>query len=161
MDIEWDVAKAASNLRKHKVAFLEATTALSDPLSVTFGDPDHSVEEDRFITIGLSDRQRVLVVSHTERETEFGSSVLVSQIAVKGKPMKKKPEKDVDELRPHYDSKLIRSGVRGKYAKKFAAGTNLVLLAPDVAAAFPDSEAVNEALRLLVRVAQKSRAHSS
>ena len=72
--------------------------------------------------------------------------------------MKKKPEKDVDELRPHYDPKLIRAGVRGKYAKKFAAGTNLVLLAPDVAAAFPDSESVNEALRLLVRVARKSRA---
>ena len=72
--------------------------------------------------------------------------------------MKKKPKKEVDELRAHYDSKLIRSGVRGKYAKKFAAGTNLVLLAPDVAAAFPDSESVNEALRLLVRAARKSRA---
>ena len=72
-----------------------------------------------------------------------------------------KPEKNEDDLRDHYTPNLIRTGVRGKYAKKFAGGTNLVLLEPDVAAAFPDAEAVNEALRLLVRVARKSRAHSS
>ncbi|MFM9960546.1 MAG: hypothetical protein ACKV2Q_04900 [Planctomycetaceae bacterium] len=74
--------------------------------------------------------------------------------------MKKKTEKS-DELRDDYSPSLIRTGVRGKYAKKYASGTNLVLLAPDVAAAFPNADAVNEALRLLVRVAQRSGSHIS
>jgi hypothetical protein len=47
-------------------------------------------------------------------------------------------------------------GVRGKYAQRYAAGTNVVVLAPDVAAVFPDSESVNEALRALVKIARKS-----
>jgi len=61
-----------------------------------------------------------------------------------------------DELRPEYDETLLKDGVRGKYAAQYQAGTNLVLLAPDVAAAFPTSEAVNEALRLLMQVAQRT-----
>ena len=75
--------------------------------------------------------------------------------------MKKKVERASDELRDDYSPSLIRTGVRGKYAKEYAKGTNVVLLAPDVAAAFPNSDAVNEALRMLVRVAQRSGAHSS
>ncbi len=63
-------------------------------------------------------------------------------------------EKD-DELRPEYDlSQLLKGGVRGKYAERFHAGTNLVLLAPDVAPAFPDEEAVNTALRLVMQLAK-------
>jgi len=68
MDFEWDEDKAAGNLKKHKVSFTEAATVFGDPLSITFPDPDHSVDEDRFITIGTSDRDRVLVVSHTDRD---------------------------------------------------------------------------------------------
>jgi len=60
-----------------------------------------------------------------------------------------------DELRPEYDlSELLKEGVRGKYADRYREGTNLVLLAPDVAKAFPDEEAINEALRLVKRLAQ-------
>jgi hypothetical protein len=73
--------------------------------------------------------------------------------------MKKTPEKD--ELRPEYDASLIRSGVRGKYAKRYQKGTNLVWLAPDVAAAFPNAEAVNEALRLLMIVARNAHTRAS
>lgn len=74
--------------------------------------------------------------------------------------MRKKHKKQKqDELRPEYDRALIRSGVCGKYAERYRKGTNLVFLAPDVAAAFPDSDAVNEALRMLVRVAKKSASH--
>lgn len=58
-----------------------------------------------------------------------------------------------DELRPEYDGMLLKDGVRGKYAERYRAGTNLALLAPDVAAAFPNDEAVNEALRIVIRVA--------
>ncbi len=70
MRIEWDPRKAQSNLRKHKVSFEEASTALSDPMAATGADPDHSVTEDRFVTFGVSERGRLLVVAHTdERET--------------------------------------------------------------------------------------------
>ena len=65
---------------------------------------------------------------------------------------KSKGEK-FDELRPEYDlSRLLRSGVQGKYADRYREGTNLVLLAPDVAQAFPTEEAVNEALRLVIQL---------
>ena len=58
-----------------------------------------------------------------------------------------------DNLRPEYDETLLKDGVRGKYAQRYAAGTNLICLAPDVAAVFSDDQAVNEALRLVIRVA--------
>ena len=61
-----------------------------------------------------------------------------------------------DDLRPEYDLATLKGGVRGKYYKQATAGTNLVLLEPDVARAFPDSSSVNRALRLLQEVATKS-----
>jgi hypothetical protein len=61
-----------------------------------------------------------------------------------------------DDLRPEYDLARLKGGVRGKYYKQAAAGTNLVLLEPDVARAFPDSSSVNRALRLLQEIATKS-----
>jgi uncharacterized DUF497 family protein len=64
---EWDPGKAAANLRKHKVSLAEAASVFLDPLAITFSDPDHSDEEEREITIGLSTKQRVLFVSHCER----------------------------------------------------------------------------------------------
>ena len=60
-----------------------------------------------------------------------------------------------DEMRPEYDFSQLKGRVRGKYAERYREGTNLILLDPDVAAAFPDSKAVNEALRLLMDVAQR------
>ena len=59
-----------------------------------------------------------------------------------------------DELRPEYDLSQLKGRVRGKYVERYRVGTNLVLLEPDVAAAFPDAKAVNEALRLLIKVAE-------
>jgi hypothetical protein len=59
-----------------------------------------------------------------------------------------------DELRPEYDLSQLKGRVRGKYVERYRGGTNLVLLEPDVAAAFPDAKAVNEALRLLIKVAE-------
>jgi uncharacterized DUF497 family protein len=67
MTFDWDLIKAKSNLWKHGVLFEEASTALQDPLSRTDLDPDHSNEEQRFITFGMSARRRLLVVSYTER----------------------------------------------------------------------------------------------
>lgn len=62
----------------------------------------------------------------------------------------KKIEPEEDDLRPEYDFSRMKGGVRGKYVDRYREGTNLVLLDPDVAAAFPDAKAVNEALRLLL-----------
>ena len=68
--------------------------------------------------------------------------------------MKNKPTPETeDELRPEYDLReLLKGGVRGKYVERYRAGTNLILLEPDVAEAFPTAEAVNEALRLVLRL---------
>ena len=63
----WDPRKAASNERKHGVGFQEATTVFHDSLSVTISDPDHSVDEERFLLLGLSNRRRLLVVAHSEQ----------------------------------------------------------------------------------------------
>lgn len=68
MTFEWDPIKARLNLWKHRVSFAEASTALLDPLSKTDLDPDHSLEEHRFITFGISARQRLRVVSYTDRD---------------------------------------------------------------------------------------------
>ncbi|HEX4627291.1 MAG TPA: BrnT family toxin [Gemmatimonadales bacterium] len=67
----WDAAKAASNLRKHRVSFPEAATAFGDALSITIPDPDHSVGEERFLLIGLTERGRLVVVAHRERGDEI------------------------------------------------------------------------------------------
>ena len=63
----WDPAKASANLRRHGVSFIEASTAFADTLSITIPDPDHSVSEERFVLVGHSDRDRLLIVAHVER----------------------------------------------------------------------------------------------
>ena len=68
VEFEWDPKKAAKNLKDHKVPFTEAATVFSDPLGVTVSDPDHSVGEDRYITIGTSHRDKLLMVAHTDRD---------------------------------------------------------------------------------------------
>ena len=68
MIVQWDNRKAAANVRKHGVSFEEAVTALEDFLAVTYPDPDHSEEESRFLTFGISSTGRILVVAHTERD---------------------------------------------------------------------------------------------
>ena len=67
MIVEWDNRKAAANARKHGVTFDEAATVLEHVLSITYQDPDHSLQESRLLTIGLSSFGRILMVAHTER----------------------------------------------------------------------------------------------
>ncbi len=67
MRFEWDTKKAAANVRKHGVPFHEAATVFGDPLAIMFDDPDHSESEQRNPTFGLSLKERLIVVSHTER----------------------------------------------------------------------------------------------
>lgn len=67
MDIEWHASKASANLAKHGISFDEAASVFLDPLARTVFDESHSDSEDRFLTLGFSDRGRLLIVWHTDR----------------------------------------------------------------------------------------------
>lgn len=90
---EWDEEKAATNLQKHGVGFEEAQTVFTDPLAITIPDPDHSIKESRFITIGQSTQKRLLVVVSTERRKKIR---LISARRATRAERKKYEEKDVD-----------------------------------------------------------------
>jgi uncharacterized protein len=77
---EWDTRKARTNLEKHKISFEEAQTIFIDPLLVTFTDELHSEKEERFISIGLSMQERLLLVIHTERD-ETGERIIIRIIS--------------------------------------------------------------------------------
>ena len=81
MSFEWDKKKAVSNLRKHGVSFEEASTALRDSFSATAHDPDHSEDEDRFVTLGVSSIGRLLAVAHTERGNNI--RIISARLAIK------------------------------------------------------------------------------
>ncbi|MGA2985027.1 MAG: BrnT family toxin [Terriglobia bacterium] len=72
MVYEWDAKKAKGNRRKHRISFEDAATVFLDPLALTFPDPDHSMGEEREITIGRSSRQQVVFVSHCRRGDRIG-----------------------------------------------------------------------------------------
>lgn len=77
---EWDIGKAKSNLRKHKVGFEEAKEVFLDDFAVTFRDERYSKDEERFIIIGKSSEHRTLLVVHTERDS-FENSVIIRIIS--------------------------------------------------------------------------------
>jgi uncharacterized DUF497 family protein len=80
MEFEWDDTKAVTNHRKHRVSFGEAATIFDDPLVIIFHDEAHSVSEDRWVAIGISDRGRLLVVSHAYPES--GTRIISARKAV-------------------------------------------------------------------------------
>ena len=90
MEFEWDEEKAAANLTSHKVSFDEAKTVFDDPLYVDFYDPDHSLDEHRFLIVGESRQGRLLIVSYTEREN---ATRLISAREVTGAERKVYEEK--------------------------------------------------------------------
>ena len=150
---EFDPAKAASNLKKHGVSFAEAMTVFEDPLASTLPDDQHSLDENRFITVGMSFKLR-LCSSFTLRQTLASES---SEHALSPQPrensMSKPKQLDPLAPRPNLD---FSKGVRGKHFARMQQGTNIVLIAPDLLETFPDSEAVNEALRSLKKIANRS-----
>ena len=84
MIYEWDPDKAADNERKHVgVSFDEAKTVFLDPFAETFNDPDHSVDERRFMTIGLSTRPRLLFVAHVDRGADR-VRIISARVATRG-----------------------------------------------------------------------------
>ena len=128
----WDIRKAEANRDKHGVAFEEAATVFGDPLSVTISDPLQSNEENRFIIIGRSQAQGTMKACRRSVE--------------------------VTEMRKEYD---FSRGVRGKYARRFTAGSRVVVLDPDVAHVFPDSRSVNSVLRALTLIVRRQRRKAS
>ena len=157
MTFEWDASKAAANLRKHHVAFEDAASVFLDPLAITFSDPDHSVDEHREITIGCTIKGKWCSFPTATGTSRLGSSVCAPQHAASENSMKKEPaSKRRDDLRPEYDLSRLEAGVRGKYHRRATAGTNLVLIEPDLVSLFPDSKTVNRALRLLAEAGQSA-----
>jgi uncharacterized protein len=71
MEFRWDARKDRRNRRKHGISFREAATVFADPLSTTFPDPDHSSDEERFLTIGMALNGSILVIAHTEYDQEI------------------------------------------------------------------------------------------
>ena len=146
--------EAANNFRKHKVSFDEAVTVFYDPLSATFNDPEHSIGEERNITVGYSSTRRLLVVSYSERND--GIRIISARRAntKEKRRMKRKKTLKPDELRAEYDFDYSKA-VRGKYFQRLMKeGSNVVVLEPDVAKEFRGSAAVNDALRSLLQVSK-------
>jgi hypothetical protein len=67
---QWDPKKAADNLKKHGISFDDASTVFGDPLAATIPDPEHSADEVRFVTMGQSAKQQIVVVVHADREEQ-------------------------------------------------------------------------------------------
>ncbi len=71
MRFEWDTEKARRNLKRRRISFVEASTVFYDPLAKTIADPDHSITEQRELTLGESHTGRLLIVSHTQRQDKI------------------------------------------------------------------------------------------
>jgi len=154
MRFEWDRLKDDENRSKHGVCFEETSTVFADPLAATIPDPDHSQTEMRFLTMGLSSTGRLVVVSHTEEEDDLFRIIAPARRHPMKEKRTKADDKQVkDTMRAEYD---FSGAVRGKYHAKYVESTNVVVLDPDVAAAFKNAEAVNDALRALIRIARES-----
>jgi hypothetical protein len=151
MRFAWDEKKAASNLVKHGVSFEEAESVFGDPLSDTF--PDLIIPRKNIVSSSRVRPSRVRFSWWRKRMMESWcvSSAPAKQHMEKESLMKRIESEKEDDLRPEYDFSQMKGGVRGKYVERYREGTNLVLLDPDIAAAFPDAKAVNDALRLLLR----------
>jgi uncharacterized protein len=80
---EWDDQKNAANKRKHGISFEEAQTVFFDEKAIEFDDPDHSIQEERFILLGLSQSLKVLVVCHSYRSDEFKIRIISARKATK------------------------------------------------------------------------------
>ncbi len=90
MKFEWDAQKASSNKEKHGISFREACTVFGDPLAITFEDPDHSIGEERFLTFGTSALDRMVAVSHTDRDDKIR--------IISARPMTKREQKSYEQF---------------------------------------------------------------
>ncbi len=127
-------------------------TVFGDWHSITIADAAHSEAERRYLILGCPLASKSLLFPTRNGVKISASSVRDGRMLESAANMANRP-KDSSELLPQYD---FSGGVRGKYAKRYAQGAKVVVLAPDVAEIFPDSVSVNEALRTLVRLSGKT-----
>ena len=157
MIYEWDPVKAERNRRKHGVSFDEASTVFRDPFAISFDDPDHSLDERRFIQLvcrpdsGCCSSRTLIGES-----IACASSTLVGQDRAKPIPIKNHATELDDDLRQEYDVSKLKGRVQGKHYAQATAGVTMVLLESDVAAAFPTGRAVNKALRSVLLAQKKA-----
>lgn len=159
MRFTWDARKASGNLKKHGVSFEEASSVFFDPLSATGDDPDHSLDERRFVTFGMSSGGRLLVVAIQRRpprrqNAPFESLARGRRRAEREVSMKK--TKKSGDLRSEYKRSDFGVLVRGKYARRLHESSNVVVLDPEIADLFPNAASVNTALRALAEIARRS-----
>jgi uncharacterized DUF497 family protein len=151
---EFDPAKAAANLKKHGVSFAEAMTVFDDPLASTLPD-----DQPRKTNTALLQSAHLPAIASSSSFTltispASGSSEPELLLQPRSKSMKRSLELDPLAPRPALD---FSKGVRGKHLDRMKQGTNVVLIAPDLLDTFPDSEAVNEALRSLKNIADRAK----
>jgi uncharacterized protein len=144
VEFEWDPQKAERNLRKQRVGFEKAVTVFLDPDELTIYDPDHSLAEERFVSVGRSAVGRLLVVGYTERRSKIRISFARRATLTERHDNDMTTKKRDDEPGEEYD---FRGGTRGRHSRQMGREGAVVRLDPDVAERFPTSEAVNRALR--------------
>lgn len=155
LSFEWDESKARTNLAKHDVSFEEATTVFADPLSLTIPDPAIRRPWPASSSSAIRTGTDCWLSDCWLSCTRSGSIISVSsapgaQAGVNEETMKRASEKKAEpDIQPEYD---FSRGVRGQYARRYADGTNVVVLEPDVAKAFPSAEAVNRSLRAVAEI---------
>jgi uncharacterized DUF497 family protein len=153
----WSERKAQKNLEKHGVSFEEAWTVFNDPLVRTYPDPDHSIDEDRFLAVGRSAGELLLIVGYTVISDEpwlINARVLTPaerRRMMRGDEIRDaamRPDTDdEDDLRPFYEFDKMTFEV-GKHYFPFLGIR--VTLDRDVAEYFPTEDMVNDALRVLI-----------
>jgi uncharacterized DUF497 family protein len=154
IEVEWDLPKAAKNLRRHQVSFDEAATLFEDPVFITAIDEEHSLDDERYIT---SVCQNAADCWSSRISIVRAAYALSAPVARRGKRrifMRKPINPDDYELRDEYDFSKTIILPKGRYAPHRRAGKNVVVLAPDVEQAFPTDESVNAALRLVMQIAK-------
>ena len=165
LQFEWDETKAAlRNLEKHGVTFDEASSVFRDPLAKVVPDPTDPSGEDRAIMMGRSDQGRLLLVVFTERADRIRIVSARGRRGANGMDMRKnpsrRPEPGPEGMLPEYDLDWSKAKPN-PYAARLK-DTVAVVLAPDVARAFPTSESVNTALRsVLAAVPRRSTPRKS
>jgi Ribonuclease toxin, BrnT, of type II toxin-antitoxin system len=158
MRFDWDPRRAAANLRKHSVSFEEASTVFADDYSLTGADPDHSIGESGSSHSECHRAGDFWWSPTRNREILFVYSAPGVQRGRNVNSMKKGKQANGKGLRREYKrSDFPRGFLRGKYASRMRAGSNVVRLDPEIASAFPTSEAVNEALSTVLKAAKNAR----
>jgi uncharacterized DUF497 family protein len=158
LEFEWDSRKARTNLAKHKVSYEDAASVFGNPLGRIVADPRHSAVEERLVLLGVSNKRRLPTVMYIEREEAVRIISPDGQRAPRKGTMKRSTNKgaadrvNADAILPEYD---FKRGAPNKFAPRYASGSGVIVLEPHLAAAFPNSEGANAALRALAGIIRK------